>query len=181
MLFYPGGLNKLLTGDRLILWQNTQCGSAHLLQYCIYPKLHQVIHPVHQQLQVSCRENRQSRTECFFWGVPVCTVLLRDQNHWVNSWHWGCAWCWCLSGWFLTTWMSGVADNCTLARWSARLMVTVRDVHVDVNGCFKRCHQYWVAGCFMCEMRDIDLIKLFAYPKPCRCSWGTCLCSGTSS
>lgn len=66
--FYPGGLNKLLTGDRLILWQNTQCGSAHLLQYCIYPKLHQVIHPVHQQLQVSCREKQtKQKTEYFFF------------------------------------------------------------------------------------------------------------------
>lgn len=68
ILFYPGGLNKLLTGDRLILWQNTQCGSAHLLQYCIYPKLHQVIHPVHQQLQVNCREKQtKQKTEfCLF-------------------------------------------------------------------------------------------------------------------
>lgn len=51
---YPGRANKLLRGDRLILWQHAQSGATHLLQHCLYPVLHQVIHPVHQQLQVHC-------------------------------------------------------------------------------------------------------------------------------
>lgn len=49
---YPGGLNELFTAERFLQGQNPQCGSTHLLQHSVYPELHQVIHSVHQQLQV---------------------------------------------------------------------------------------------------------------------------------
>lgn len=51
---YPGRTNKLLRGDGLVLWQHAQSGATHLLQHRLYPVLHQVVHPVHQQLQVHC-------------------------------------------------------------------------------------------------------------------------------
>ena len=50
--FYPGGLDKLLAGEWLIVRQNTQRGCAHLLQHRVDPELHEVVHAVHQQLQV---------------------------------------------------------------------------------------------------------------------------------
>lgn len=76
---YPGGLDKVLTGHRLIFWENAQCACAHLLQHCIYPELCQVIHSVHQQLQILWRgegSKRQSEMD----GEMMISSESRDRK-----------------------------------------------------------------------------------------------------
>ena len=55
---HPGGLDKLVAGEGLVVGQNAQWGGAHLLQYRVDTELHQVVDAVHQQLQVPWTDRR---------------------------------------------------------------------------------------------------------------------------